>query len=208
MNNYIYVKNILFTKLRDVRTPERGTPESAGIDFFMPNIDEDFAKAFLAKNQDSNAVLYRDGFTIPAGERVLIPSGIKVWIENKETMLMAANKSGVATKLGLIFTAEIVDSDYTGEVHLGVYNISHNPVTLYPGDKVMQFIHVPVYLSRMVEVNGETYETIKEFYGTTRGEGGFGSTDYKDPKLFDENGNPNPELIEKGSPDPENVNGR
>lgn len=190
MDNYVYVKNILFTKLRDVRTPERGTPESAGIDFFMPNIDEDFVNAFLAKNQYSNAVLYSDGLTIPAGERVLIPSGIRVWIENKETMLMAANKSGVATKLGLIFTAEIVDSDYTGEVHLGVYNTSHNPVNLHPGDKVMQFIHVPVYLSRMVEVNGETYETIKEFYGTTRGEGGFGSTDHKDPELFDENGNP------------------
>ena len=191
MNNYVYVKNILFTKVRDVKTPERGTPESAGIDFFMPTIDESFVQAFIAKNQNSNAVLYRDGLTIPAGERVLIPSGIRVWMEDKETMLMAANKSGVATKLGLIFTAEIVDSDYTGEVHLGVYNTSHNPVTLHPGDKVIQFIQVPVYLSKMIELSNDQYEAVKNIYGTLRGEGGFGSTDHKDPELFDKDGNPN-----------------
>lgn len=33
---------------------------------------------------------------------------------------MAANKSGVATKDGLTFTAEIVDSPYTGEMHIGI----------------------------------------------------------------------------------------
>ena len=196
MNNYVYVKNILFTKIRDVKTPERGTPESAGIDFFMPNIDESLVNAFIAKNPDSNSLLFRDCLTIPAGERVLIPSGIRVWIEDKETMLMAANKSGVATKLGLIFTAEIVDSDYTGEVHLGVYNTSHNPVILYPGDKVMQFIQVPVYLSKMIEISDDQYDVIKNFYGTVRGEGGFGSTDKKDPELFDEDGNPSKDIAE------------
>ena len=30
---------------------------------------------------------------------------------------MAANKSGISTKQGLIYTAEIVDSPYTGEIH-------------------------------------------------------------------------------------------
>lgn len=38
---------------------------------------------------------------ISPGGRVLIPSGIKVLINPKESMLMAANKSGVATKDGL-----------------------------------------------------------------------------------------------------------
>lgn len=205
MNNYIYVKNILFTKIRDVKTPERGTPESAGIDFFMPDIDESFVQAFLAKNKESNAILFKNGLTIPAGERVLIPSGIKVWIEDKETMLMAANKSSMSTKYGLIFTAEVVDSDYTGEMHIGLYNTSHNPVTVYPGDKLIQFVHVPVYLSSMVEVNGEDYQKVVDFYGTMRGDGGFGSTNKKDPELFDENGNPT--IVEKGPANPENEKG-
>lgn len=205
MNNYVYVKNILFTKLRDVKTPERGTPESAGIDFFMPKMDTKMIKDLLEKNNKSSIIVLNDSVIIPAGERILIPSGIRVWIEDKETMLMAANKSGVATKLGLIFTAEIVDSDYTGEVHLGVYNTSHHPVTLYPGDKVMQFIQVPVYLSKMIEISPDQYDVIKNFYGTVRGEGGFGSTDKKDPELFDENGNPT--IVEKGPANPENERG-
>lgn len=190
MEDVIYLKNILFTKLGEVKSPERANIHDAGIDFFMPSITPEFAQAFLAKNKDSHATLYRDGLTIPAGERVLIPSRIKVWIENKETMLMAANKSGLSTKLGLIFTAQVVDADYTGEVHVGIYNTSHAPVSISAGDKIMQFIHVPVYLSKMIEVNEETYQEFVEYYGTDRGSGGFGSTDKKEPELFDKDGNP------------------
>lgn len=191
MDKYVYPKNILFTKIRDVKTPERGTSESAGIDFFMPEIDQKMIQDLLKKNEKSCIIVLKDSIMIPAGERILIPSGIKVWIENKETMLMAANKSGVSTKHGLIFTAEVVDSDYTGEVHIGLYNTSHQMVTINPGDKLIQFIQVPVFLSKMIEVDNETYQKFVEFYGTQRGEGGFGSTDKKDPELFDENGNPN-----------------
>lgn len=191
MDKYVYPKNILFTKIRDVKTPERGTSESAGIDFFMPEMDQKMIQDLLKKNEKSCIIVLKDSLMIPAGERILIPSGIKVWIENKETMLMAANKSGVSTKQGLIFTAEVVDSDYTGEVHIGLYNTSHQTVIINPGDKLIQFIQVPVFLSKMIEVDNETYQKFVEFYGTQRGEGGFGSTDKKDPELFDENGNPN-----------------
>lgn len=58
------------------------------------------------------------------GHRILIPSGIKGLLEPPASMLMAANKSGIATKKGLIFTAEIVDSPYVGEIHIGIYNTS------------------------------------------------------------------------------------
>lgn len=191
MDQYVYPKNILFTKVRDVKTPERGTPESAGIDFFMPEMDQKMIKDLLKKNEKSCIIVLKDSIIIPAGERILIPSGIKVWIENKETMLMAANKSGISTKHGLIFTAEVVDSDYTGEVHIGLYNTSHQMVTINPGDKLIQFIQVPVFLSKMIEVDNETYQKFVEFYGTQRGDGGFGSTDSKESELFDENGNPN-----------------
>ena len=68
---------IRFIKIGDVKTPEYGTPGSAGIDFFVPN---DFESVFLEP-----------------GESVLIPSGIRARLP-LHTALIAFNKSGVATK--------------------------------------------------------------------------------------------------------------
>ena len=62
-------------------------------------------------------------------------------------MLIAANKSGIATKKGLLFTAEIVDSPYVGEIHIGVYNASQESQIIEAGQKLVQFIHVPVYIT-------------------------------------------------------------
>lgn len=39
-----------FAKIRDVKSPCRGTSKSAGIDFFVPNYSEEFLKVFLKKN--------------------------------------------------------------------------------------------------------------------------------------------------------------
>ena len=83
------------------------------------------------------------------GQRILIPSGIKVWIENKQSALVAANKSGIATKRGLTFTAQVIDADYTGEIHIGLQNNSNRMVTLQSNDKIIQFLHTPIILSTM-----------------------------------------------------------
>ena len=42
--------NIKFTRIRDVKSPTRGTAEAAGIDFFVPNYNEQFRNDFEAKN--------------------------------------------------------------------------------------------------------------------------------------------------------------
>ena len=112
--------------------------------------------------------------------RLLIPSGIKVLINPKESMLMAANKSGVATKDGLTFTAEIVDSPYTGEMHIGIQNNSPEEVwiPLQQDKKIMQFIHVPILLSNPIEIPNEEYEEKAKDWGT-RGDKGFGAHDNK-----------------------------
>jgi len=67
-------------KLRNVKTPSRGTSASAGIDFYVP---EDFETT-----------------TLKPGQSVLIPSGIRVQIP-RGYALIAFNKSGVAVKQGL-----------------------------------------------------------------------------------------------------------
>jgi dUTP pyrophosphatase len=149
------MSTIKFVKIRDVKAPSRGTPQSAGVDFFVPNDWNNCELKLLAP-----------------GEQVLIPSGIKVNVPTGHA-LIAFNKSGVASKTGLVVGACVVDEDYQGEIHLNMINTSNGHRAVEPGAKIVQFILVPVNYAETVEV-----ETIGELYETTteRGEGGFGST--------------------------------
>lgn len=142
---------MVFTKTRDVRSPARGTPDSAGLDFFVPN---DHPK-----------------FTLKPGESVNIPSGIKL-VLGTSTAGIFFNKSGVGVK-GVLVGAQVVDSDYRGEVHLNVHNTSLKEVSFDPGQKLVQMLVIPVSLLGLFEVSNEQYD---QYDNTVRGSGGFGST--------------------------------
>ena len=166
---------IAFTRVRDVKAPNRGNAHDAGVDFYIPNYDTDFLNAMQDKNKGNNIIVRANGeITIPAHSRVLIPSGIKVWIGDKSSALVAMNKSGVATKTGLIVGACVVDADYTGEVHLSVINTTGNRMYINCGEKLVQFLHLPVILSDFIEIPVDSYDTITS--SSDRGAGGFGST--------------------------------
>lgn len=167
---------IAFTRVRDVKAPNRGNEHDAGVDFYIPSATQDFIADFQEKNKICPNVIVRANgeITIPAHSRVLIPSGIKVWIGDKSSALVAMNKSGVATKTGLIVGACVVDADYTGEVHLSVINTTGNRMYVNCGEKLVQFLHLPVILSSFVEIPSESYDKITS--DSDRGAGGFGST--------------------------------
>ena len=187
-----------FIKVRDVKSPSRGNEGDAGLDFYIPKdlTLQDLVKAnpqlifhcntqlifhceipepgkvTLEYNSNNQVqVIYISPFT-----RILIPSGIKGLLEPRDSMLMAANKSGISTKKGLIYTAEIVDSPYTGEIHIGIYNTSHEFQIIEAGTKLVQFIHVPIYLTEPEEVTNGEFNNDASDWGT-RGNNGFGSTD-------------------------------
>lgn len=172
-------KNVIyFTKVREVKSPVRANSHDAGFDFFIPKLDESFWKDFKSKNPNHVNLGADNMISIAPGERVLIPSGIKVWINPKESALIAANKSGLASKKGLVFTAEVVDADYTGEVHIGILNTDTTNVFFFDeGDKAIQFVHTPIILSTMSEISETAYHELTS--SSDRGEGGFGSTDNK-----------------------------
>ena len=172
-----------FIKVRDVKSPIRNVKENAGIDFYIPEDNEEFRQALLAKNAtmingaSSNEYNYIDDsgtiFIAPHSD-VLIPSGIKSKFENNMA-LIANNKSGVATKKKLVFGASVIDASYQGEWHLHLINTSDVYQSVACGTKVIQFI--PHLIStdpvEIVEMSAE------DFYKDTtssRGEGGFGST--------------------------------
>jgi dUTP pyrophosphatase len=136
-------------KLRNVKTPNRGTAASAGIDFYVP---EDF-----------------ETVSLKPGESVLIPSGIRVQVP-RGYALIAFNKSGVAVKQGLSVGACCVDEDYEGEVHLHMINTSNKDQVIATGQKLVQFVLIPVAYFDVEEV-----EEIQS-RNTERGAGGFGST--------------------------------
>lgn len=157
-----------FLKVRDVKSPERGTQYSAGTDFFVPN-------DFMPR-------------TITPGEDILIPSGIKVGLPSG-TMLMGADKSGIASskrakrRVGMeakdalpnsavIIGAKIIDEDYPGEMHIHLINVGSDVVTIKPGQKVAQFIIVPVIYAPLQEVKSEEELRIPQ----TERTGGFSST--------------------------------
>ena len=85
------------------------------------------------------------------------------------------NDAGIATKKGLIFTAEIVDSPYVGEIHIGVYNTSQEIQVIEAGQKLVQFIHVPIYITEPEEIQQEEFYTESQMWGT-RQDKGFGSS--------------------------------
>lgn len=174
------LQRVLFTKVRDVKSPTRANKHDAGIDFYIPVIDEKLINDIKDKNPDFSSYIIKPGqLFLKSGQRILIPSGIKVWIENKQSALVAANKSGIATKKGLTFTAQVIDADYTGEIHIGLQNNSNRMVTLQSNDKIIQFLHTPIILSTMKEVTNDSYNDILESNTIDRGENGFGSTDKK-----------------------------
>lgn len=143
-----------YIKTRNVKDPNRGTSDSAGIDFFIPN---DF----------------NDGqeYTMYPNDSVNIPSGIKVILE-RGTCGIFFNKSGIAVK-GMLVGAQVIDADYRGEVHLNIHNTSEYYQILKPGQKITQLIIQDIDLSSPQLI---TEEEFSQNDTTERGTGGFGST--------------------------------
>lgn len=142
---------MLIQKIRDVKTPNRGTKDSAGTDLYIP-------KDYTSKPIE-----------LEPGESLFIPSGIKAHVPKGHAWI-AMNKSGVATKQGLSVGAQVVDADYDGEIHIHVVNVSDRVQTILPEQKIIQMILLPV--------NFEDVEVVSKLPNreTERGSGGFGST--------------------------------
>lgn len=162
-----------FYKTLDVKSPTRGTKVAAGIDFFVPEATDAFTTAFEEKNP--NIKLNSTGFMLKPHERVNIPSGIKAQVPEGYA-LIAFNKSGVSLKYGLDVGATVVDEDYTGVIHLSLVNTSDNEVRIEYGQKIIQFILLPVNYEMPEECKTEEEVFTRE---SERGSGAFGSTGEK-----------------------------
>ncbi len=140
-------------KIKKVRengkVPQRATSGSAGLDLCAAT----------------------DGpITLKCGETALIPTGIAIALPSEKYGAFVFARSGLAVKhgIGLLNSVGVIDSDYRGEIMVGVINQIKEEYTIQPGERIAQMVIMPVSVMPTVEA-----ESLDE---TDRGAGGFGST--------------------------------
>lgn len=108
--------------------------------------------------------------TIPAGGRTVIPTGIAIALPSPAYVALVFARSGLGIKKGIALSngVGVIDSDYRGEIRVGLQNSGSEDYTVQPGDRIAQLAVVPV-----LQVELEQAETLDE---TERGAGGLGST--------------------------------
>ncbi len=110
--------------------------------------------------------------TLQPMERKLIPTGLFMQLpEGYEAQIRP--RSGLALKRGLtvLNTPGTIDSDYRGEVEVILINLSNEPQTIGPAERICQMVIAKHEQPEVIEV-----EVLDE---TERGAGGFGHSGVK-----------------------------
>lgn len=135
-----------------IELPLRGTASSAGYD--------------LAAAEEA---------LIPPGEMVMVPTGLKAYMEPDEVLYIHIRSSmAVKNKLVMMNSVGVVDADYynnpgnEGHIYLALWNRGSEPVEIAKGERLAQGIFM-----KYLTVDGDTAGE-----GGDR-QGGFGSTGEK-----------------------------
>ena len=151
MNSAKIKVKVLNKKLYEWGLPKYATEGSAGLDL-CACIDEPLA--------------------ITSGERILVNTGIAVQINDKNLAGFIFARSGLASKKGISLSngVGLIDSDYINELKVAMVNTSSETHIINPGDRIAQFVVMPVI--------NVVWEQVDDLEVTTR-IGGFGSTGIK-----------------------------
>jgi dUTP pyrophosphatase len=133
---------------QDIDLPRYMTPHAAGMDI---------------------CAAVEDTLTIAPGRIVLVPTGWAMALPHGFEAQVRP-RSGLAVKHGVtvINAPGTIDSDYRGEVKVGLINLGETAYTLRRGERMAQMIIQRVYQAEVREV-----DALNE---TERNAGGFGST--------------------------------
>lgn len=129
--------------------PTRATEGSAGYDLYADIVEQ---------------------IVVMPRQRVMINTGISIELETRQAAALIYARSGLAVKHGIVPSncVGVIDSDYRGEIIVGLVNQSEQAYTIYPKDRIAQMVLTPILTPPLVEVT--------ELEPTERGNGRFGST--------------------------------
>lgn len=118
---------------------------------------------------DLRAMLTED-LHIEAGQTVLIPTGLAIYIEDPSVAAMILPRSGLGHKHGIVLgnLVGLIDSDYQGQLQISCWNRSSSRFTIQPGERIAQLVLVPVIQAQL--------EITDNFIESQRATGGFGHT--------------------------------
>jgi len=111
-----------------------------------------------------------EAVVIPAGKRAVIPTGIAIALPSADYVALVYARSGLGIKHGIAPAncVGVIDSDYRGEIMVGLQNSGDADYTIQPADRIAQLMIAPVIRAQV--------ELTDELDDTARGAGGFGST--------------------------------
>ena len=130
--------------------PKRATRGSAGYDLFAC-LDSDIC--------------------IKKGDLVKIPCGISIELPNNNYAAFIFSRIGLGTKYGISLSngVGVIDSDYRGEIQVGLCKISGDEnYIIKNGDRIAQLV--------IMKINSVNFKLVKNLSSSERNQGGFGST--------------------------------
>ena len=122
----------------------------------------------LSAGMDLRAAL-QEPLVLGSLERVMVPTGLHIELPaGFEAQIRP--RSGLAAKHGIsiVNAPGTIDADYRGEIKVVLVNLSNEPFTVNPGERIAQMV-----VARHETVQWEPVEELEE---SSRGSGGFGST--------------------------------
>ena len=138
------------------KMPVRAHATDAGMDLFFCPPPNDMIPSQIES-------IFPHGLAVlPTGLKIEVPEGY---------MLEIKNKSGIASKRGLLVGACVVDRGYTGEIFVNLHNPSDRCQTLHAGDKIAQAVFVNITTDLVLVEAESIYDS-----ETSRGDGALGST--------------------------------
>lgn len=132
-------------------------------DLPLPRYETDYAAGM------DLAVAVTTPVCLKPGERILLGTGLAVAIPLGYE-IQVRPRSGLAVKHGitLINSPGTIDSDYRGEIKVGLINLGSKEFIITRGDRVAQMVVAPVVQGKVVVADS--------LDDTKRGSGGFGHT--------------------------------
>ena len=106
-------------------------------------------------------------------ETILIPTGLSIFIEDKDYAATLLPRSGLGHKKGIVLgnLVGLIDSDYQGELMISCWNRSKENYIIEPLDRIAQMVFIKVEHPKLEIVDG--------FRISKRGDKGFGSSGKK-----------------------------